>query len=173
MDCRKKSQPNIVSTLLFKRKSLIYDIENYAFVEGDIMPEQNHGQHQVFDVAQDGNKDIVTRVLNLAYAQCVESLYPYTKSPCVEGEDLFDRLVAPEYYVIELSLPADFSRSTLVLLKHLIHRYFTCCVLYEWMSITNPAVKDAWMERVEDAKAQIKGALRNRRRPIRIRQHPF
>lgn len=67
-------------TLTFKRSELIYDAENYSFVEGDIMKTDDaHARHQVFDIGQKGNIDRVTRVLNLAHAECVEMLFPIQK----------------------------------------------------------------------------------------------
>ena len=87
-------------TLTFKRSALIYDIENYAFVEGDVMHSDNeHAKHQVFDIAQDGNVDRVTRMLNLAYSECVEIMYPYTKEPCNSEEEQNNELVEKEEYV--------------------------------------------------------------------------
>lgn len=69
-----------VVSLEFSRKALIYDISNCAYVEGDVMPaDDEHSKHQVFDIAEDGNIDRVTRILDLAHAECVEMMYPYTK----------------------------------------------------------------------------------------------
>ena len=76
--CCKKLQQTKTVTLTFKRSELLYDVENYSFVEGDIMETENeHARHQVFDIGQSGNVNRVTRVLNLTHAECVEMLYPY------------------------------------------------------------------------------------------------
>ena len=78
--CCKKLQQTKTVTLTFKRSELLYDVENYSFVEGDIMETENeHARHQVFDIGQSGNVNRVTRVLNLTHAECVEMLYPYTR----------------------------------------------------------------------------------------------
>ena len=46
-------------TLVFRREQLLYDISNYAFVEGDIMGEDaEHARHQVKDIAEEGNVDV-------------------------------------------------------------------------------------------------------------------
>ena len=129
--CCKKLQQTKTVTLTFKRSELLYDVENCSFVEGDIMETENeHARHQVFDIGQSGNVNRVTRVLNLTHAECVEMLYPYTKQEISdEQEALDDILVAPEEYHIVLTLPEDFSLSTVKLLKHLIHEYLICKVL--------------------------------------------
>ena len=102
-------------TLTFKRKELIYDAENYSFVEGDIMKaDDEHARHQVFDIAAEGNIDRVTRVLNLAHAECVEMLFPYTKSEIPDTQTaLNDVLTAPEAYDIVLNLPMGFSMTVI------------------------------------------------------------
>lgn len=78
--CDGRQQQSKAVTLTFKRTELLYDAENYSFVEGDIMKaDDEHARHQVFDIAAKGNIDRVTRVLNLAHAECVEMLFPYSK----------------------------------------------------------------------------------------------
>ena len=162
-------------TLVFKRKELIYDIENYAFVEGDIIQaEDEHARHHIFDVAQKGNIDRVTRVLNTAYAECVEMLFPYTKEEIDrEQEDLDDILQEPEDYVINLSLPVGFSLTTVKLLNELLHEYLVCSVLSDWMSITNPSSMEKWEEKRQVIKRKIQTCLMSRRGPVRRKLKPF
>lgn len=176
MICNKEHKQNstVTNTLVFLREELIYDIENYTFVTGDIMPENDeHLKHQVFDVAQDGNEDLATRVLNLAHAECVEFLYPYTKKPCIQDETLDDKLMVPDKYEVALTLPIEFSRSTVLLLRELIHDYFVCRVLIEWLGITCPTSQPFWKERLEELKARMKLSLLGRRKPLRRGQSMF
>lgn len=170
------NQPHTKSaTLIFKRAELLYDAENYSFVEGDIMQtEDEHAKHQVFDIGQSGNVDRVTRVLNLAHTECVEMLYPYTKEEIAdEQEALDDVLTAPEEYVITLTLPDGFSLSTLKLLKHLIHEYLVCRVLADWMSITNPKSQANWEDKMRNLKTKIQTSLVSRSGKIRRKLKPF
>lgn len=162
-------------TLTFKRSELLYDVENYSFVEGDIMSTENiHAKHQVFDVGQSGNVDRVTRVLTLAHSECVEMLYPYTKEEIPdEQEELNDILSEPEEYNILLSLPEGFSLSTVKLLKNLIHEYLVCRVLADWMSITNPASKGNWEDKIASLKQKIQTSLVSRSGKIRRKMKPW
>ena len=97
MHCRRtcgKAQGTVVRTktvkMTFKREELLYDIRNNAYVEGDVMQAQTeHDRHQVQDIGEDGNIDRVTRVLDLAHAECEEALFPYTKEN-VEQERKMD-----------------------------------------------------------------------------------
>ena len=83
--------------LLFKRSELLYDIKNYAYVEGDVMQvKTEHDRHQVQDIGETGNIDRVTKVLDLAYAESVEALFPYTKQE-VEQETEMDNMPTVVY----------------------------------------------------------------------------
>ena len=161
-------------TLTFKRSALIYDIENYAFVEGDVMHSDNeHAKHQVFDIAQDGNVDRVTRMLNLAYSECVEMMYPYTKEPCNSEEEQNNELVEKEEYVIRLLISDDFSKSTVTLIANLVHEYMICRVVEDWMSITNPSSQSNWGAKLDNIQEQIRGHLNARCGRVRRTQTPF
>lgn len=162
-------------TLTFKRSELIYDAENYSFVEGDIMKTDDvHALHQVFDIGQKGNIDRVTRVLNLAHAECVEMLFPYTKTEIGETQENFDNvLTAPEAYDIVLNLPVGFSMTTVQLLNHLIHEYLVCRVLADWMSITNPGSQANWEGKFKELKSKIQTSLVSRKGKIRRKCKPF
>lgn len=162
-------------TLTFKRQELLYDVRNYSFVEGDLMKEEaEHARHHVFDVGESGNVDRVTRVLNLAHAECVEMLYPYSKTEIPdEQEALDDVLTEPEEYPIVLALPVTFSLSTVQLLKHLVHEYLVCRVLADWMSITNPGSEANWEKKFESLRSKIQTALVSRTGKVRRKCKPF
>lgn len=161
-------------TLKFGRDQLLYDISNYAFVEGDIMGEDaEHAKHQVKDIAEEGNVDRVTRVLNLAHDECVEQLYPYTKEEVTDGETIDDALIAPEEYVITMQVPDGFAKSTLRLVRTLVHEYMVCRVLQDWLSITFPNSAPNWEQKVVALKKKMKTSLMSRRYAIRRKLNPF
>lgn len=162
-------------TLTFKRAELSYDAANYSFVEGDIMKaDDEHARHQVFDITQSGNADRVTRVLNLAHAECVEMLFPYTKEEVPDEQAaLDDVLTAPEEYSIAMNLPTGFSMTTVRLLQSLIHEYLVCRVLADWMSITNPSSQANWEEKFRELKSKIQTSLVSRTGKVRRKCKPF
>lgn len=161
--------------IAFKRAEILYDIANYSYVEGDILKFENeNARHQVFDITQSGNIDRVTRVLNLAYSECVEMLYPYTKEPIPdEQEQLNDIITAPEEYVIHLTLPDEFAISTVNLLKNLIHEYLVCKIMADWMSIVNPTSQANWQEKQNTIRDKIQTSLTSRMGKIKRRLNPF
>lgn len=161
--------------MTFKRVELIYDASNYSYVEADIMPEGDEcRRHQVFDIGQEGNVDRVTRVLNTAHTECVEMLYPYTKEEIPDGQEaLDDVLKEPDVYKIAMTVPEDFSLTTLRMLEQLIHEYLVCRVLADWMSITNPESEANWEKKFTALRNKIRTALVSRTRKVRRKLKPF
>lgn len=174
MSCFLEEKDGTLNAVLgFKREQLLYDIKNYAYIEGSVMDtESNHNRHMVQDVGEEGNVDRVTRVLNLTVAKCRELLYPYTKNE-LHRTELNDTLREPKVYGIVLSVPTDFSQTTLYLLESLIHEYLVCKALSDWLSITNPAKTQVWEAKAEDAQSEIRMNLHARIARTRRRLHPF
>ena len=131
-------------TLTFKRDELLYDINNIAYVEGDVMPADNeHDRHQVMDVGQDGNIDRVTRVLDVAFAECEELLYPYSKKNLME-KYIHEFLV---YRVL-----ADWMSIT---------------------NLKNAASAQNWQAKLEEIKDEIESTLNAHRYRTRRTMNPF
>lgn len=161
--------------LIYKRKDLLYSIENYSFVEGDVLVTDSYNaHHQVFDITQQGNIDIVNRTLSLAHAEVTELLYPYTKEEIDdEQEDIISTIEEPEEYKIELLLPEGFSKTTVLLLEKHIHDYLVSRVLAHWYSIVNPASKDVWELKLHEIKDSIRTTLLSRRKNATIKPSVF
>lgn len=161
-------------TLQFLRSELLNDLDQYGFVEGDVMRADadhlKHGKHQTQDITQDGNINLVTRWLDLALARCREALFPYSKFP-VETEQKDDILGETQVYVIEMNVPKDFSQTTVDYLEQLIHHLVIWWVLYYWFSITKPDGAEKWLANAKSTEDDIKGTLARRcgrtRRPVR------
>lgn len=152
----------------------MYDISNSAYVEADVMDEgRTHEKHQTFDIAEDGNIDRVTRILNLAFSEIRELLYPFTKVPVEDGKNGNDILVEPETYTLTLKVPERFSDTTYELLKNYIHEYLICRVLWDWFSTTKPESAAIWKGKADAAMDEIKSAKSTRIGKVRRGQSPF
>ena len=160
--------------IIFFRKELLYDIEQYAYVEADtIVTDDEHQKHQMFDIAQSGNEDLVNRTMCLAHSECVEWLYPYTKQEVSDDSMSCNAPCAPQVYPIHLVVPDSFSATTMGLLKNLIHRYIVARVMWEWCGIVKPEKVEYWLGIATQAKEQAKSALMSRRTRLRRRQSIF
>lgn len=177
--------PNQV-TFRFVEVELLDDLRQLGFVEGDVMAAKTeHDRHQVMDICEDGNIDMVRRVMNRAFAECVELCYPYSKIPMSESDltDIDDVLYngSPNYgplkpvtqYVMELNLPNEFSETTVKLIEAYIHEYLICSVMCYWMSIVKPEAEAHWKEKVEAAGQSIRSSLNSRCGRVRRPLTPF
>ena len=160
--------------LTFKRDEILQDIGNYAYVVADVMKvDTEHARHQVLDICQDGNIERVSRVMNLAYSEAVELLYPYTKEVCEREEACNNTLTFPQEYVVTMELPDNFAKSTVVLLTKLIHEYFVYRILGDWLSITASEYSGIWEEKLERIRDRINSAKNKRVGRVRRTQAPF
>lgn len=160
--------------MLFGRKELLYDISNLCYVEGYIMPEEAiNARHTTADVAQPGNVDRVTRILNIIHAQAVEILYPYTKCKSEDQTDMFDTMADTHTYAISIKVPDWFSDTTAQLLEHLIHEWMVAAVMADWLAITKPEAAAKWQSRTEKVKSEIEYAKNRHRRTFIRKCSPF
>lgn len=175
MSCQLKNTGGAtIAVLQFEREQLLYDIRNYCYVEGHIMPSETeaHARHTVQDVGEEGNVDRVTRVLDLAVSECRELLYSYTRR-AVKQKELNDKLRERSVYGIVMRVPDEFSQTTLVYLERLIHEYLVCKGVADWLSITNPQKSQIWEAKAQDARNAVSVSLAARTGRTRRRVHPF
>ena len=157
--------------LLLRRDQLLYDIRNCCYVEGHIMTDSpDEVRHTVQDVGEEGNVDRVTRVLDLAHADIVERLYPFTERE-IRNDVIIDRLREKKLYAVMMNVPEGFSQTTVNLLGELVHELLVYTAVCDWLSITNPPKADVWRSKAEAALARIKDVKDSRRGRRRIRPH--
>ena len=158
--------------LIFDREQLLYDIKNLCYVEGHIMEDgtSDEVRHTVQDVGETGNEDRVIRVLDMAHADVVERLYPFTERE-IDSPVLDDRLRDKPVYGIVLNVPQTFSQTTFNLLGKLIHELLVCTSVADWMSITNSAKEEAWRRKIESVHIRINQVKSRRTGRTRLRQH--
>ncbi len=171
VECGRQPIGKRLVVIILKREQLLYDIKNYCFIEGDIMPEDTqHSRHMVQDVGEEGNVDRVIRILDLAHADVVERLYPFTQHE-IHHPVVDDRLREKPVYGIFLNVPETYSQTTLNLLGGLIHELMVCIAIADWMSITNPPKEETWRRKVEATLTRINQVKSQTRDRSRIRPH--
>lgn len=162
-------------TLKFTRTALLEDLAQYGFVAADVMKtDDEHDRHQVYDIVEDGNVDLVTRMLNLWIAECREKLYPLTNMEIADGDERINTFAAPEQYDIALNAPSNFSATTATYLEQLIHNYLIAKVLAWWMELSgNAPAAGQWKEHAEELLGKIESCRHTRTGIVRRRMHPF
>ena len=160
--------------LTFKRNELLYDIKNVAFVEGDVIPGgTENNRHQTIDIAEEGNIDRVTRILDLVFAEIVESLYILTKCDAEDGTIKDDTFTETDVYTTNLNVPDDFSDISAEYLEKLIHELLVARVLGEWLAITYPTASEKWQIKASDIKDKILSTSRRTSQRARLKLHPW
>lgn len=164
-------------TLVFHREQLLYDIKNYAYIEGHVWgedsPEIRHAQHTLVEIGEEGNIDRVNRILEVVHAAVIEMLYPYTKQEPLNDEVICDRMWTPDKYQIKMKVPATMSRTTLHLLNKLIHEFMVARVIYDWLSITHPEAAKNWLEKAFEAADEINSIKNSRTGVLRRPSYPL
>jgi len=160
-------------TLIFMREELLYDIKNYAYIEGHVMGEEKqHAQHTLVDIGEEGNVDRVNRVLAVVHAGVVEMLYPYTKEEV--AEDVIDNMMEePEEYAIEMRVPRTMSITTIRFIAKLIHEYMVYKVIADWLHITNPQAASHWEMKANEMAEKIQSAKNHRTYAFTRKTHPW
>ncbi len=131
---------------------LLYDIRNIAYVEGHLLPDDtdcHHRRHLVTDIGEDGNIDIVTRSLLLAYASLQWAL---ARADLAAGR-YTDILSLPDAFVLPLTPTLSHARATL--LTRLAHEYMVACALAHWLSITHPEAAAKWQARATALESRL------------------
>lgn len=170
VECGRQPTGKLV-VIILKREQILYDIKNYCYIEGDIMPEDTqHSRHMVQDIGEEGNVDRVTRILDLAHDDVVERLYPFTQHE-IHHPVVDDRLRGKTVYGIFLNVPETYSQTTLNLLGKLIHELMVCVAMADWMSITNPPKEETWKRKAEATLTRINQVKSQTRDRSRIRPH--
>lgn len=160
--CCKRVGGRLQVTLVFSVGEVLYDIANMAWVEGDVMDgtEYNHVRHLVQDIAEDGNRDRVMRVMKLAHAEAGELLYPWSREEVAVSTQLDNVPTDEDVLVTRLSVPARTSMNTINLILRLIHEWMVCRVLEDWLGVTYAGGAPLWTARLEAIRGQIRDAKR-------------
>lgn len=139
--------------ITIKKKALLYDIENIAYVIAD-NGVAGHSPHRVFDICRKGNIDRVARILGLAYAKVQYVLSPLLEVPPMFRD--FDFSVIPRNYRFRFKcgLPAE----KILKIKETVHEYMVCMVLADWLGITMPAEAKVWEERAAVCLNELAGS---------------
>lgn len=165
--------------LKFLSSELLYDIKNIAYVTSDIIPSGGtHYKHQLSDICEEGNKNQVVRMINLALGSCKTFLGSLVHDPLEDGAAFDDTLKSPESYEINLYVPGKTTNAMMRSLTNRIHQYVVYYVLLDWLGIigpnpSNPSAVNAWMAELQKNEEEIKSYSLLSYRGYRIRQSPF
>ena len=141
-----------------RKKGLLYDIANMAYVIADTGDADRHVLHQVRDICEEGNIDRVSRVLGLAYSQLLAVMIPVIESPRISVHHDFS--ATPHDYEFRLrtdgAMKFFLTKERQLKIKETCHEYMVCMVLADWLGTVFPIAADVWKFRMEGALESLK-----------------
>lgn len=144
-----------------KKKDLLYDIANMAYIIADTGEYGRHTLHRVRDICQDGNIDRVSRILGLSYATLLSVMIPILEAPKIDVNRDFSS--SPHDYCFNFNTKGNLKRALTTEIKlkirEICHEYMVCMVLADWLAVTLPEAADVWKFRAEKALETIKGLV--------------
>lgn len=160
--------------LRLNNEDMLAEIANRLTVTADSMEAQAPADlHNTKDVLDDGNMDIIQRLITRFVGECVDILYPFTKTPLsiIRGNanpDVIDE------YVILLSFNDMRSETQVQNLKNLIYNYVVYRCYAEWLAMTMPHSRQyqLWEEKAQEVRENIVTALAMSYSPRRLRIKP-
>lgn len=167
-----------------QKEELVYDIKNTAYIYADTLSGGDtdpHSIHNIYDVAEDGNRDKLARILDSAVEDCKEMLFRFTKMEMAGGgfdsNEWEECVGAPcneeEAYYLAMRMPQGFSKTSVHTMTVYIHDYIVNQALYEWLTLVYPNGADRFWSLAEEKRQKIKDASNRSATRCRIRLHPF
>lgn len=142
---------------------LYADIANRLALTADSMEAQggNADLHTVKDAMDDGNKDIIDSLVARHVFDCINLLYPYSKTPIEHCRHYRKNENEAEAYVIHLTFEHPRSETSIQMVQRLIHDYIVYKCYAEWLAMTVPQVGTytLWEEKAESVRGKIATAL--------------
>lgn len=156
------------------RGELIYDIELVAHVVGEtVRSEDERDRSIVMDVADDGKVDKTTLNINKAWCDLLNETTGYTKVVVDDDMASDNSFIAPEEYVVVLTVPESFTKLNVEAIKNAMHAYVVNKALEGWFSMTKKDEVAYYANEARMELAKVKRFLNMRIRPTRIRLSPF
>lgn len=164
---------NSIVKMKLLRKELLYDVENNCYIEADALQEGGERlRNLIADMSAEGCKDKVNRMMALAFHDVQEQLYPYCKKEVISKE-VDNVLEDAEDFELVMSLPHDFSDTSVMLLKHLVHEYIVCRVVGDWVSTVKPSSFANWESKALYLKKRLQTFVINRTGVVRRKLSVF
>jgi len=159
--------------LTFYTEELLSDISTYCMASADAVATGGRDVHNTKDVLDDGNREVVQRIISRQLYECMHILYPFAKAPirsCYYDNDTKD----VEAYVIELDFPYERNETDVRMLQENIQSYIVYKCLSEWLALTLPETGQwqMWESKAQEQREMITTALVLPLKPMAVRVRP-
>lgn len=163
-------------TVTLKKKELLYDIDNIAYITGDILGDADTTPKYRSDVQatrEAWGRNMIERSLDRAFYHLIARLTAYTKSDVDEEKSITDEPVNKEEYVLHLYVPEEVSEENIAGVACAAHNYLVYSALCDWFEKLKKDERDLYLFKLKEEMDMIKHYLTLRTKPMRLRQSPF
>lgn len=145
----------MTTTIIYRRRALLDDIADAAFVEADVMREKRtaHELHQLLDICEDDNLPLTLRLISLAFSEVMVILRDIIEIPTSRA-GLSDADPFPVDF--SLSLREDVSHIAAIRLKEAVHAFIVAFVIWHILASVDKQRADDWRQRAADALDGVK-----------------
>jgi len=161
--------------LAYWRSELLDDIDKRAWVQGDAWEtETEHEKHQLIDITQQDNIDIVTRAMDTAVASVKELFNRLTRRPVDNGVTEYDNKLENADYEIWMRVDRKwFSRTTAEAIGPIVHDYIVSYAIYRWCLLCAQPFAESWAVVCDELWEKLKKLALHRTGRARITPCPF
>lgn len=165
-----------------QKNELVFDVANTTYTFADSLgTEDVHEKHNIMDVAQDGNRDKLARILDEAVEDCREVLYNFGKGyvggSWYETNEWEDCVGSPtneeEAYYLQMFVPSTFSSNSIHTITIYAHNYIVNKSVADWLMVVYPKGAEQFTLLAEKTKEKLLHAANRGSGQIRITPHWF
>jgi len=126
--------------------AILSEVEVKAYMIAEKM-DDGEIKTEVEDIKSEKNKPMLYRSIQRAAATFIDSVYFATRSNSDVAKD--NKLSQPTSISIVLSLPADYSQTSLNALSEYIHDYLVCMCLFDFLYIFDDKEAQKWNDKAQ------------------------
>lgn len=163
-----------------QKGELVFDVANTTYTFADALSDDEvRDKNKIIDVAQDGNRDKLARILDEAVEDCRETLYNLGKGH-VDGSwyetDEWDECVGSpindeESYYLKMFAPRYFTTSSLHTMTVYAHNYIVNKAVADWLMMVYPKGTEQFLALANDTKEKLLRSANRGSSQIRIKPH--
>ena len=125
-----------------KKSALLYDIANIAYIIAHTSEGDTHVLHTVTDICEEGNRDRVARVLDLAYSKASVALSPVIDSQRLHFPSDYSKIMRT--YEVPIRKGLRFPPQLYLKILETVREYMVSMVIADWLGLINKSKGGYW-----------------------------
>lgn len=169
-------KPRRTVTLSCGRKELLYEIRQICYVGGDVVQEDaQDARHQMQDVTEDGNVDLITRQMDLIHAEVCDLMCNDNGEYVEDGHSEDDLMRETDRYEVTMTVEEGTRVSAVRLLGQLYHQLMVGRAVAWWFTLVHPDANKAalWTQEAQVKENAMRDIVNRVPTNLMIYPHPY